>query len=626
MNSLRLPAHARSLAVDRTTLALCLVFLSAAAFYLWTAGTSYPLALQGSQTNPYNRLADAFLHFHLAVGRAPAGLLRLADPYNPVENETIRLHFSIHDYVLYNRRLYLTWGPAPAIVLLVPMHLLGFEPSSSVIVTLFAIVGLGFALATLRVILRQIGNTALWMCVLAALTLALSSVVPIILRRPAIYEEAIGGGYCFAMAGIWLAVSTLAQRRASLVRLALMSLCFGLAAGSRPTLGLTALVLVPVYMSLRSSQSRRGLLTALAVPVCGCFLLLAAYNQARFGNPLEFGTKYQLAGFNSQTAHFADTGYMLPGAWFYLVSPPRPAVLFPFIGLGPTPISDLISLPAHYSTSEITGGLLPMTPIAIFLVALPWISWRRPALLGPLAAPLLVLAGAGIASLLFLSYEFFATTERYEVDFTTLFLLGALAAWLALADEVRGTRRRLVRTGGGLLAAWGCLTGLAISFTGEERLLAASQPGIWSALVDIGSPLSTALATAAGRPVLGEASAPNLSRLSVGDRMRLTIVSPDTREAALLATMTPGAERGDEAPIELGTGASRVLIRGPGHASYTYPVPPGGGRVRIPVHLRRGLNHLVLSPIATAVSGITPGIPASQQLLAINNLSLASRN
>ncbi len=605
--------RARSFAADRVNLALCMVLLLAAAFYLWTAGSTYPLSLHSSLTNPYNLLADAFLHGRLSVGPAPIQLLHLANPYDPAQNEAIQLHFSIHDYALYGGRLYLTWGPVPAIVLLVPMHLLGFEPSSSLTAALFAIAGLGFALAALRVLLRQLPDTPLWMCVLAACTLALASVVPYILRRPAIYEEAIAAGYCFAMAGIWLAISALADRRASLRRLVLMSLCFGLAAGSRPTLGLATLMLVPVYLSLRATRRRRELLLALAVPVGMCALLLMAYNQTRFGNPLEYGTKYQLAGFNSQTAGFAASSNVIPGTLLYLVSPPRPAVLFPFIGIGPTPISDLISLPANYLTSSVTGGLLPMTPIIVFLLALPWIWRRRPALLGPLASPLLILAGIGAACLLFVSYEFFSTTERYEVDFLTLFLFGALAAWFALSDELRGRRRRLVRIGGGLLAAWSCLIGLGLSFTGEENTFAGTPSGAW--LIKVGSPLSTAIASVAGRPILGEVFAPDYPRLTLGDQAHLTIVSPDVREAALLATVTPEAEPG--------AGALGVLIRGPGHADHLYPTPPHGGPMRIPVHLSRGLNRLVLSPADIAVQS-RPSAADSRELLVIDSLSLAS--
>jgi hypothetical protein len=613
-------AFARIRAPDRVSLTLAVVLVLSAGFYLWTAGTTFPLMLHGAGADPYNQLADAFLHFRLSLGRAPAGLVDLAEPYSPAQNAPFQEH--LHDFVLYKGSLFITWGPAPVIVLLVPLHLLGFEPSASVTVSLFASVGLGFALATLSVVLRQIGAVPLWMCVLAAFTLALASAVPFMLRLPEVYEEAVAGGYCFAMAGIWLAISALADRRASLPRLVLMSLCIGLATGSRPTLVLTAPILVLVYVSLRAVQPRRGLLPALAVPICLCVVLLLAYNEARFGNPLENGAKYQLAGIDQRTAHFDELSYVSPGLWFYGVSAPRAVTLFPFIVLAPPPISYPASLPALYARElEPTGGLLPMAPIVVFLAALPWI-WRRSTSLGRLSVPLLVLAGAGVACVLFLSYVFFSATERYEVDFTTLFLLGALAAWLTLAKDARGWRRRLVRLGGGLLATWSCVAGLAISFTGYYYLLATTHPGTWRRLQDIGSPLSTAIAIVEGHPEMAEIYATHLPVLDVGEQADLTVVSPGTRTATLLARWFPAARSG-KAIVRVPYAAA-VLIRGPGHRSSMYRIRASGEVARIPIRLSTGLNRLTVVPLATLATGTTPAVPSSRQLLFVGKLSLTS--
>ncbi len=487
---------------DSIDLALGGIFLLTAIFYLWTAATSQPLTLHGGPTDRYNLLASAFLHLHLSIGHAPAELLHLKDPYNPEEHNLLARGptdaTSIGDDVLYHGYLYFLWGPAPALVLLVPLHLLGFEPSASVTVSVFAIAGLGFALAALRVLLRQIGDEILWMCVLAGLAVAFSSVIPFILRTPSVTEDTIAGGYCFTMAGIWLALSAIVDRRASLGRLTLMSLCFGLAALSRPALGLTALILVPVYTSLRSDRSHRELLVTLAGPVGACCLLLLAYNQARFHQPLEFGARYQLSGYDSRTAPFDHLGYVLPGAWLYLTSLPQLSSVFPFVLLTPPSVS----FPGGLAAPEMTGGLLPMTPIVVFLAALPWLWRRREAPLGTLAGALIILAGVGIVIVLLPSYQFFASTERYEVEFSTLFVLGGLAGWLALSTGPRSYRRQLVRVGGGILVAWGCFTGWAISFIGYGNFLAVEHPGTWATLEKLSSPLSSAIATTGGHALL----------------------------------------------------------------------------------------------------------------------------
>jgi hypothetical protein len=512
----RLRARARGWRADRVRLALIAVFLCAGAFYLWTAGSSYPLSLHAPAGERYDQLARAFLHLRLPLGRAPLGLLELPDPYSPLQNAPFQAGYK--DLALYHGQLFVPWGPVPALVLVAPLQLLGFAPSSSLTASLFAICGLGFALAALRVVLAQVGPLPLWICLLAACTLALGSVVPFILRRPLVYEEEIAGGYCFAMAAVWLALSAVAgrsavsargavsprraasARRAGWVRLALLSLCIGLAAGCRPTYALLVVLLAPVYRALRGSHSARVLALALLAPLVLCGVGLLAYNQARFGSPLQNGSAYQLAGsFDQHTVRFGALAYVVPGLWFYLFGLPQLLAVFPFLAIGGLHTGSYPGvLPAGYFTYEPVAGLLPMAPLVVALAALPWLWRRRPHALGPLAPVLLALALAGAACTLFLAYVFFSTSERYEVDFVTPLLLGALAAWLALARHTpRGWRRSLVRFGGGALALWSCLTGLSIGFTGAENLLATQHPGTWRMLETLTSPLAHAISIGA---------------------------------------------------------------------------------------------------------------------------------
>ncbi len=629
----------RAAAVDPTNLALGAIFALASAFYIWTALSSYPLVFHEGGLDRYNELATAFLHFRLSVGAAPPSLLALAEPYNPAQNGGIVAQ-GLHDEVLYGGQLYILWGPAPALVLLVPLHLLGLEPSPSATVPFFAVIGLGFALGTLRLLLRALGGVALWMSVLAGLAVALCSVMPFLLRTPSETADTIAGGFCFAMAGIWLATGAFANRRASLPRLALASLCFGLAAGSRPTLALTAAILIPLYLSLRSSRPRRGLLAALAAPVGICLLLLLGYNQARFGDPLEFGSRHQLAGYDAQTEPLSSVSYVSPGIWYYALSPPRPLALFPFVALTPPPLTYPVGAPSHYEVPEMTGGLLPMMPIVLLLPALPWIWRRRPEWLGPLGAPLVVLAGAGAAIVLLISYEIFSTTERYEVDFSMPLLLGSLAAWLALSHRLSGRRRRLARVGGGLLVAWGCLMGVAISFVGYGNFLAVEHPGTWAELQDLGSPLSSAIARLAGGPVLAEVLTPNVLHgttvhytslgsavasfwLEADDRAKLVVASPDARTAVLALDAVPGVVRQETQSIQPARGTVGMTLQGSWQAPAGYLIRPAGRRLRITLRLHAGVNHFELAPVASTFALPNPHSPALSSVLLVSGLSLA---
>ena len=348
------------------------MFLLGAAFYLWTAGSTEPLLLSSGYTDDYNQLANALLHLHTSIGDAPAGLVHLPNPYDPAQN--IHYQGSYHDLSLYHGRLYLDWGPAPVVVLLIPLHLIGLAASPSLTAALFSLVGLGFGLAVLRLVFRQFASLPNWMGVVCGAVLVCSTGVPFILRRPAVYEEAIAAGYCFVMIGLLIALRAIAKRRASLAALALMSLCFGLAAGSRPPLLALAILIVPVYRAVRSSPAapHGRCLAALLVPVGVCMLALLLYNYSRFGALLENGQSYQLSGYDPKTLHFGKLGYLLPNFWYYGLAPPRPLILFPFLALTPPPLTYPLSVPANYMTPEFTGGLLTMAPILLFAVVLPW--------------------------------------------------------------------------------------------------------------------------------------------------------------------------------------------------------------------------------------------------------------
>jgi hypothetical protein len=635
--AVRARGRLQSLLGDRVSLVLCVVFVVGSAFYLWTAATSVPLALDGADAEPYNRLADAFLHLRVSVGDAPPGLVQLADPYDPAQNLPFQTAYPIHDLALYDGQLYATWGPVPPLVLLVPMGVFGLAPSSSLTAVVFAIAGLAFLLATLRVLLRHIGEAGTWLAALAALALACSSTIPFLLRRPAVYEGAIAGGFCFAAAGLWLATSVLCTRTATFRRLALISLCFGLAAGSRPGLVVVALVMVPIFTVLRRTLSPRRLLAALLGPLGACGVLLLAYNAVRFGSPLEVGQSYVLAGYNPRTEPYGDLDFVVPGLWFYLLSPPRPTVLFPFLRLAPPPVSYPGGLPAGYTGLEVTGGLLPMTPVLLFVPAVAWLRSRRFARLQPLLLGFAALIVAAASSLVFLSYEFFGTTQRYEVDFAPFLLLVGLAVWLMFSVNVEGMRRRFVRVGGAVLVVWGCLTGLAISFTGYYNVLAVGHKGTWTLLEDAGSPISTAIAMVAGRPVLAEVSAPNLAQVSpvkyttlgagvrafslrVADEAEITIVSPDSREAALVVSNVPGPGLPPRSTLSM-------VVSGPAgqRSSTTIERSANGSVVRVRVHLGRGLNRLVLRALVSSGRGRSGANAAQQPVLTVTRLTLSER-
>jgi hypothetical protein len=231
-------------------------------------------------------------------------------------------------------------------------------------------------------------------------------------------------------------------------------------------------------------------------------------------------------------------------------------------------------------------------------------------------------------------------TERYTVDFTALLLFTALTGWFALSQCLPGWKRRVVRIGGALLAVWGCLAGVAISFTGYFDLLQKEHPGTFKTLEDATSPISTAGAILAGHPVLAGVEAPYVTRLSpihltsagagveafslpAGTDAQLTIVSPDRRKAAIVATIGPGEELRNGASLSLRvTDASR---RPHEYQLGSLRLFPRGPRTfRLPVELNRGINRVLLMPFATALNPPNPALLSTQLLLIVPSLHIAA--
>ena len=579
---------------SRAHAALCAVLALVLAFYLWTASTSgSPFDFGENAADYYNLQADGLLSGKLSLDvDPPAALLALPDPYDPVANAPFRLH----DASLYDGRYYLQWGPVPALVAFIPFRLLPLgDLPATLAAALFAFMGLCFAVALLRLVVRSYApRTPRWMVGAGVVALATGSAAPFVLRRVAVYEIALLSAYAFLMAGLYLLATGALRGPVSRRRLAAGSLCLGLAVGCRPTMVLPAALLAGVWwwLSRRDGADRRRLAVAVLAPVAACGVLLALYNVARFGSPLEFGNGYQLAGIDVRTLKSYEPSALGPGLWFYLLARAHVTTGFPFVHL-PLPPAYPGTLPGGYQL-EVTGGVLRNVPIAFAFVAA--LALRAP---GERALRRIVLglAAVGIAFVAFISFSLFGATMRYETDFATLLVLAGVLGWIAVAGRLRrGVARRALAIGGAALVAWGACYGVAISFTGYYDGLRAGEPGTYRALENLTSPLPTAAAMLKGTPLLVDVHAP----FGVADRdpgpgwagvfvqagpgdSTLTVVSDRDRRYELTAVVA--ALKPSDRDAEL-----RVK-----NAGATQRRRAAGRQEVFELKLQRGINRIVLS-------------------------------
>jgi hypothetical protein len=590
----------------RAHVALVVFCAAVGAYYLWSVwSTGSPFTFGTTGADHYNQLSTTFLHGHLYLPLQPdPNLLQLPNPYDPIANGPFRNAQGSHDLSLYKDHFYLYWGPTPALLAFMPFRLLPFgDLPQTLAIAVFAFVGFCFSVAVLRnLVHRYVPGTPRWMLGAAALMLALGNAAPFTLRRAAVYEVAITAGFCLAFIALYLVVTGL-EGRVRPWRLAWASLLLGLAVGARPTMVIPALglVVVAVWLVRRTpdARDRRTYALALLGPVAVVGALLAAYNALRFGNPLEFGTKYMLAGYDPALKKGNQLSYIPPGLWYYLFSRPHLTLGFPFFHLAPPPLSYPFTAPEGYDSVEQVGGLFCLVPFTLMILAAPVV------LRGNARRAALALVAAGFGIIVMTAFAIWGATMRYGVDFSSMFIVAAALAWIAWARALHGRLRTLVAGAGAVLVAWGAACGVAIGLTGYYNSLRGSDPGTFLFLQRLTSPLPVVLDRLDGnQPKLVDVFGPGLE--SDGDP------GPGYKE---LASQIYGIQ-----PLEL-----TVLSGSPRRvglaimAATTLQIPPGTalristpdtGRVLdlparfdatvVPLSLHRGVNRVILQATGPA--------------------------
>ncbi len=484
------------------TQTLVLLVVVIGVFYFWTAwscGASLivPKGLTFSGNSPdlcpshygyYNLLTDSFLAGQVSLQvQPPREMQALDNPYDPVKNKPYRLA----DVSYYKGKYYLYFGPTPAVLLFAPWRALGIgNMSEPLAVFIFATAGLVFGLLLLRhMVCRYLPATPLWLRAAAVVCVGLCNLMPFLLRTPIVYHVAIAGGHCLLMAGLWLLFLGYGSPRRRLVLFALSSLALGLGVGARPTVVLSAGVVLAVYMSmLRRDHGWRFRAAwreaiCLAGPMSLCVFLLGLYNYVRFDSWTEFGWRYLTSGLAIGTLPSFSMSNIVPSLYFALLSPAKLTYIFPFLCLDHGPEAYPGVLPAGYEGPEIVGGMLTNIPVTLMLLASPVLLWKERKDRRGLFLLLCCLGGLGLGTMTFIAYMIPGSSMRYLADSLPLLLTASLLTWFYLASGIsRLWVRACVHLVAVLFVLYGCLFSLCISMTGSYGLLQTGSPSTYYAI------------------------------------------------------------------------------------------------------------------------------------------------
>jgi hypothetical protein len=494
-------------------------------FYFWTAASSgrYPVS---DSAGYYPSLARGLLHHRLNLDLEPRPeILELADPYDPLLNKDYRLH----DASLYRGKYYLYFGLTPAACLFLPyLWLTHFDFPQKMAVPLFCSAGFFFAaLLFLLIVWSSLPATPVWLRLGCLLSLGLANLCPFLLRRPDVYEVAIGCAFGFLQLGFLLFYLGMRSRERSLRWFILASICLAATVGARPSYGLAVgvffvfmIVLAWKKTSVHGSSASRGsigdctwkrwlvsvpwgrpvsprlvgffgMVVWATLPILVIGLTIGWYNAARFGDPLEFGQRYQLAGVEMGKLQFFQLDNMPYDFWYDFFAPLSYCANFPFVDAGQPAFTF-----GHTYGLEKVAGMFFVSPVTIWAlrVAVLYQPKKRANLDSPVLVTVLFMAasvGAIVLPLIFVS----GATMRYLVDFVPTFvLLGCIMVcqWNCLNQNRRCHGRIL----GGLvviLLLIGVLNGFFLSFSGYHNSFELGNPGGYAALARFFQPLESFL-------------------------------------------------------------------------------------------------------------------------------------
>ena len=312
-------------------------FISTGKWTYWPATMNY-----------YDRLATTFREGHLDLdAQLDPALLALPDPYEPdarrnIQGLDVEQPKTIWDMSLYQGKIYMYWGPTPAILLAAIKFIYSGEIGDQILTFAF-IAGLFVfqSLILLRAWRRFFSELPIWSVAPGILLVAFINPIPWILNIPRIYEAAIASGQFFFVGGLFFVFSGLDRRDHSVWRLFLAGTFWSLAVGSRATIALPVsfLALATLFWILKrdpgegTHTSTLIELAGFGMPLLTGAILLGWYNFARFGSVVEFGFRYAITMLNQNKYHdiLFSSKYLFPNLYLYIFNPPAISHGFPFV-------------------------------------------------------------------------------------------------------------------------------------------------------------------------------------------------------------------------------------------------------------------------------------------------------
>jgi hypothetical protein len=443
-----------------------LAILPVLAVYAFFAGDgSFDFRRLGTwQESNYASLAAGFFRGQLHLERwVNPKLIALPYPYDLKAREGIDY---VWDASYLNGKYYLYASPLPAILGYMPLRILrrGYPPDSFVALFFSAWAFLA-AIAFTRRALKLAGRPLNIPLPLWVLVIGLGNVAAFVLVTVHMYEVAIVCG--MAMTAMWALALLRYNESPTPRRAAWLSLWLALSIAARPNLGMLLVVTACVI-----KRSRKTIIAFLA-PLAIVAIAMLWYNAARFGDPFEFGIRYQLTHLDMggrkvcSLCTFPELARFGNNVQHYLFWPLHMHSRFPFIDAMPARVDAAVSWPTPHGMTEQIIGIAPIAPLMMLgtLLAI-LLALSRGANDVSTRTALQVMSGAWL--ILFGLSTCWWIVARYSLDFMMLMSVATVVCIETILTSLRASTIRIapLRAAVAAFACYSIITGILLGFAG----------------------------------------------------------------------------------------------------------------------------------------------------------------
>ena len=319
-----------------------------------------------------NALKSGQVHLN---GKVSSRFANIKDPYNRCERDNIAIKGEdyVWDTAYFNGKTYIYFGILPAIIVFLPFNLLTHMYLK---VSFFVFICTVAILFILKKILSKIISifykNIKFRTIFSLLIILYSGTMLLFINNCArVYEVSIMSALYLVLQGIYFLLKAYEKQNNNRYIL-LGCICMALSVACRPIALLSSLIIVPyllmVFINYVKSfnieeNGKRNLILfilSVTVPYILVGISLMIYNNIRFGNPFEFGLKYQLTVCNANELKNRFSTIFI-GLFTNFLMPPCFINVLPFI----QKISNHPSFYGYYYLEDMIGGLFAICPLCL---------------------------------------------------------------------------------------------------------------------------------------------------------------------------------------------------------------------------------------------------------------------